>query len=134
MKTTRTILATGVVFSILVLVGCSHTVEVVVHNPTDNTFAVKARGPGIGVKALGSVAGNGGKLRKDVSLRSKDLPASLTIEVGKQELTFTITGSVDQIVLGFERDKLIKIGKDPINIEIKTDTKTPITDPEEIVD
>lgn len=136
MKMTRTILAVGAVFSAVVLGGCSHTVEVVVHNPSAETLAVRAIGPGIGEKALGRVPGKGGTLRKKVDLPSKALPADLTIEVGSQAVTFRITEDRDQVVVGIslKDGTLIKIGKDPITEEKKVDLKTPRGDPESVIE
>lgn len=136
MKTIRTILALGAVCSAVVLVGCTHTVDVVVHNPSAKSLPVVARGPGFGVKALGTVPPRGGTLRNDVDIPSDQLPTDLIIEVGKQALTFQISEDVDKVVLtiSLKDDKLMKVGKDGLKEEKTIDIKKPVGEPESVIE
>jgi len=135
-KTMRTILALGVVFSAVVLVGCSHSVEILVQNPSAKALPVVARGPGFGMKALGTVPGKGGTLKGEVEIPNDQLPTDLILEVGTQTVTYQITEDVDQVraFISLKDDKLMKRGKDPVIEEKKIDIKKPIGEPEPIIE
>lgn len=136
-KTTRTILALGAVVSAVMLVGCTHTVEVLVQNPSAKALVVKATGPAFEAKALGTVAAKGGTLKGEVDIPSKELPTDLILHVGDQTLTYEITENVPKIwaFISLENNKLMKrTGKDPVTEEKKTDIKKPIGEPESIIE
>ena len=136
MKTIRTTLALGAVFSAVVLVGCNHTVEVLVQNPSAKSLVVRASGPAFKAKVLGTVAAKGGTLKGEVDIPSDQLPTDLILEVGKQALTYQITENVNKIraIISLEDDKLMKRGKDPITEEKKIDIKKPIGDAEPVIE
>ena len=132
----RTTLALGAVLSTVVLVGCSHNVEVLVQNPSANSLVVKASGPAFKAKVLGTVPAKGGTLKGEVDIPSDQLPTDLILEVGKQALTYQITENVHKIraFISLENDKLMKRGKDPITEEKKIDIKKPVGDAEPIIE
>lgn len=136
MKTMRTILALGAVFSAVVLVGCSHTVEVLVQNPSAKDLEVRAHGPAFATKALGTVSGRGGTLRGEVTIPSDKLPTDLMLDVGNQTVTYVITEDVDIVraFISLKDDKLMKRGKDPVTEEKTIDIKKPIGEGESVIE
>jgi len=132
-KTIRMMLMVGAVLS--VMAGCTHTFEVVVHNPSDKALAVKAAGPGIGVTRLGTSSPKA-TFKGEVTLDNDDLPANVQISVGEQSKICKVTEDTEQVILriSLDGDKLLRVGKDPIHVEKKIDVKKPIGDPEEVIE
>ena len=135
MKTIQMVLTVGVVLSAMVVAGCSHTFEVVVHNTSDKALAVKASGPGIGVTRLGTASPKA-TFKGDVTLDNDDLPANVQISVGPQSKICKVTKNTDQVILRISLDggKLLRVGKDPISEENTIDLKKPIGEPEEVIE
>ena len=121
------ILTVGSVLAAMVMVGCTHTVEVVVHNTSDDALGVKASGPGIGVKRLGT-ATPASTFKANVTLDNDVLPANLRVSVGKQSRVCEVTKNIDQIILRISLDggKLLKVGEDPITEQKKVDIRKPV--------
>lgn len=134
-KTIRTVLTVGVVLSVMVMAGCSHTFEVVVHNTSDKALAVKASGPGIGVMPLGTASPKA-TFKGEVTLDNDDLPANVQISVGPQSKICKVTKNTEQVILriSLDGDKLLRVGTDPINEEKTIDLKRPVGEPEEVIE
>jgi len=134
-KATRMILTVGAVVSMVVLAGCSHTVEIVVQNSSEKALRVKASGPGIGVKHLGTVEPIS-VFRKDVTLDDDVLPANLQVSVGEQSKVCRVSDQTDQIILRIMKTtgKLERGGQDSVTEEKKIDMRRQVGGPETIFD
>ena len=136
MKTTRMILTVGAVLSAMVMVGCSHTVDIIVHNTSSNALMVKAAGPSIGVERVG-LAGPTATFKGKVTLDNDVLPANLLIRVGTlPEKICRVTKNTERIILRISLDgtRLLRMGNDPITEEINIDTRTPIGGSSTVID
>jgi len=136
MKTTRMILTVGAVLSAMVMVGCSHTVDIIVHNTSSSALMVKAMGPGIGVERVG-LAAPASTFKGEVTLDNDVLPANLVISVGKlPPKACKVTKNTERIILRISLDgtTLLRMGDDPITEEINIDTRTPIGGSETVID
>jgi len=134
-KTTRMILTVGAVLAAMAMAGCSHTVEVVVHNPSKDALGVKAAAKGIGIKHLGT-AGPHSTFKGKVTLKNKYLPTNLQVGVGKQSKVCRVTKNTRQVILRVSLDggKLLRVGKDPITEERDIDLRRPVDGPEEVIE
>ena len=112
--------------SVLALVGCDKTVMLTWTNVTAQARDVELASPAAPRGVVGTVPGDGGKLRHKLTLDEEDLPATVVWSAGDQSGQFTINKNTpDKLWIdikpggpGAPRDEKTKV-KAERNVEIK---------------
>ena len=134
MTTMRTVAAVLMMGSLLVAVGCTTEAKVQVNNETDKTFPVSVRGGGV-ARNLGAV-GPYDNLLEEVEFKNKKLPAAVALKVGKLQTTFTVRENAANVFRYrvTSAGALVPRGEGPLTVEEKVKTRTPLTEPQEVIE
>ena len=133
MNTLRTSVTVGLALAMLGLAGCT-TIKVQVHNETDKILPVTLAGGGRGVESLGKIGPYTDVLEKKTYC-NWDLPAPITLRVGKQKAIFTVSkgGSPAYRYRVTPEGKLLKRGEKESH-ERTINTKVPVGEAVEVIE
>lgn len=120
----------------LALAGCDKKVQLTIVNHTPDMLDVKVTTPDQGTMSVGTVGGNGSKLRHTIKIANDDLPAQCSVKAGMATAAKTFTVNEDtkgELWFHVDRDGIAgPMDKntpyirhtDPDVIEIKRGTRT----------
>jgi hypothetical protein len=136
MRASRTLVTVGLVLATLVMVGCTHTVRLLVNNPTADTLPVSVTGPKIHGRDVDSVVAPHDSAKGKITFWTSDLPTSMTVHVGKTSKSFTIDEDVDVVrtQVSIIDGQLKARGTDEVREEKEVDVMIPMGDPEEVIE
>ena len=135
MRIVRGIVIAGVALSVLLTAGCAHKVKLQITNATEKRLPVMVMGKGLQPKSLGMLQPYSSNMKVDLKFKKDDLPAPVTVKIGAQSQSFTVTKDGPRVFrYDVQPDAIRKRGGEDAEYERKVDTTTPASEPVEIVD